>query len=251
METQVAVDMISQLSVASTTVTSVWVNQFDFQLQYVRTVRMNFKGGAPDYDVYRYRARNTVLSHQLYELLSASVEARAAYERTQEELAAVRDQIRSTRDQMEQMPLPSPYATSSSDLLAQLYSDQNKMSELLGAADDFRLALQKQIAATTPLALLVVDRLKPGFDQPAMEQVLAEVLFQLFGQLDDLGVKIDPRINHVDQLAPPLPSGTTITAAAVEGWNCPPGGPEGLRCRGHGRCSSETRVCAAPCHAHA
>ena len=223
METQLALQTITQLSVASDAVSEAWSRDFNFKEKYLRTVHKNFKGESWDYDIYGYRALNVGLSTQLYTYLTQSVEARVKFEQTQQDLALIRDQIQQTRNQMD---MPSPSATSSQDQLAQLYTDQTRLTALEQSADAFRQQLQKQIAATTPLGLLIVDRLKQNFSQETMEQTLADVLFQLFGQLDDLGGKIDPGVNHVNLLVPGLPPNALITMSAIDGWNCPTQGPE-------------------------
>jgi len=103
-----------------------------------------------------------------------------------------------------------------------------KKSELRTATRDWYASMKNIIAINVPLAALVVDSLKPGFQQAELEAALGEAIWGIYARLDGLGVGIDPEVSMVAKQFTGLPpqDGQKIGIGAVQRLNPPAVGLE-------------------------
>ena len=227
-ERRAAVRMVAQTSVAAAKVSTALTKDFGISRELiVPESHATDPGTGPTSLVYSIA--NQPLLRTLAAALEDAVKQRVAFEELLEGIASLKNELRRIDNEIEGSrfrgfpPRPSdveervPYAAA-----------EKQRSDLRDATAGYYDAMKAVIGMNCPLALLVVDRLQPGFAQRELEQVLGEMIWDLAERFDALGRGIDPDTSMVVLgLAGIEPSSSGwISPASVERLAVPAMGPE-------------------------
>jgi hypothetical protein len=227
LERRAATRMIERLSRTAARVATAVRQEFGISLKVTTVVSQDMD--APTQQSVTYTFANQPLMKTITRAVGDAVTQRAEFEKLLEHLANIKDLLRNVNHKIQRNELrrqkPRP-----SDLRdrERLIAAEKKATELRDASAGWFEAMKSIIDMNSPWALLVIDGLKPGFDQEMLEDVLGRSLWQLYENIDDLGTAIDPGKSRIRTLLPGLviTDQGRIDPGAVQRLSIPDSGPE-------------------------
>jgi hypothetical protein len=232
LERRAGVRMIAQTSVAAVKVSSALTKEFGVtQTKVVVTpwpTPLPYDG-APDQEYFIYSIANQPLLTTLAAALEDAVKQRIAFEELLDRIAQVKDLLRRVDNNLAYVQLRGwDPEQSVLEERARLRATEKQQTDLRDATSGYYDAMKEVIGINCPLALLVVDGLKPGFEKNHLEQVLGQVIWQLAERFDALGRGIDPEKSMVGLALAGIEVSSSgwISPESVEKLYVPPLGPE-------------------------
>jgi len=191
-ERKAAIRIISRLSICAAALARAW----RAELQLVRTMKTVSGGRAGAVQVPTYTMSNVGLAEALFKALTEAVHQRARFDQLVQEITNVRERIRLTRPKTKPTlnhPRPRKKYTQQ---LRRLQATEAQLVSVREATKGFYASMAAVIHMSCPLALLIIDGLRPGFAKEEMEQLLGEALWTMYSRLDELGAGIDPQASR-------------------------------------------------------
>lgn len=151
---------------------------------------------------------------ELFESLTEAVKRRAAYEAALQRVAGMRDSIEYLRKAVRRTRSAGRPLSSERQLTRELDLKEAESTLLEDRAQELYVEMQKVINDRSPLGLLALEGLRPGFKRADMEGLLGAVLWETSACLTKLGNRVDPQVSRVLTLLPgrtpidPVPVGT-------------------------------------------
>lgn len=209
-ERAAATQMSIQLSVSSVTVAKTWA--FYDITRKAETRRAVGKGATVVDTPETFVFANEEPTAALFESLTEAVKRRAEYEAALQSVAGMRDSIEYHRRVKRRARAAGRPLSSARQLSSELKVKEAEGALLERRATELYVEMQKVINDRSPLGLLALEGLRPGFDRADMEGLLGAILWQTFATLDELGRRVDPDVNRVITL---MPGSTPIDAVSV------------------------------------
>lgn len=182
-----------------------------------------------------YHFANRPLMDELTRVMNDAAKQRVALEQLIRDIAATERQRRDTQTAMygAQGGSGGPAASDAAAKDKALAKQAQEQQTLRQAVEGMLAQLKAVIAHRAPLALLVVDAMKPGFGREALEMALGRALFGLRDQLATLGQGIDPQRSFTAEVLAGVAVSDTaqVALADVQAVKVPPGGPEAVVAR--------------------
>lgn len=213
-----ATRIVGQISTGAAALARAWQSEFKIS----RNVRYEERSvydkdgievGEPHLiEVSTYAFGDQNLSATLYKALTDAITQRVEYEALLERIEDLRAEIQHTKRHIEHQRQPR-VKQHYREKLTSMASNEKQLSDLEAATREFFNAMRVVIHMNCPLALLVLDGLKPGFKQSEMEQLIGETLWQLYSRIDTLGLGIDPQRSRAAEVLPGIQSEEQVEVA--------------------------------------
>jgi hypothetical protein len=216
LEQRAATRIIGHLSLVAARVSEAWKAKY----RVTRTERIERRAagrGTITEQVVTYSFANKEESKALYTALTQAVEQRVAYEQLLQRNALVRRGVRYIREGA-QRSREQGRSSDRSDrkLSSELDLKEQELQQLEDRSASLYRGMQQLIGLNSPLGLLALEGLTPGFTQARMEDLLGATLWELYASIDVLGAGIDPRRSQA----------AALLANAGKGRAFPADGPE-------------------------
>jgi hypothetical protein len=220
LEQRAATHIIGNLSLVAARVSEAWRAKYRItRAERTVTRGVNNQGRPFAEQVVTYSFGNREESKALFTALTQAVEQRVAYEKLLQDIALARGGVRYIRGAAQRTrELGRPFSGDRA-LSADLDLKEQELHQLDDRSAGFYAGMQQLIGLNSPLGLLVLEGLTPGFTQARMEDLLGASLWELYASIDVLGAGIDPQLSRVASLLAKDPG---------KGRPFPPGGPEAV-----------------------
>lgn len=215
LEQRAAAQVVARLSVCAAEIARSW-RSWGFRREVVHLPATGDSPGLDDSQtIVTYTAADTEALRTLAAAIGPCVQQRADWEALLEEIL----QLRAALARARQLAAARRGRRRTVQLARQ--ADLEKAlaarTAIAAATEGWQQQMRAVIEGTSPLALLVVDTLRPGFRDAELEHALGEALWLLHEQLDDLGHGIDPERSLVAAtLASAEPTMEGIAALEVD-----------------------------------
>ncbi len=227
-ERRAAARIIGPLSVTVTKLATAWKEDFGITRTLVPSSSNVFDVALVDEAVYTFAQKK--LMAKLTKAIGDAVDARVAYEQLLENITHLRDALKTVnrkirRKERHGVKPPAPLVARQERVIATMTQQMNLSSASAGYFSGMRAVIQMNC----PLALLVVDGLKPPVTQEKLEHALGTALWALYEEIDLLGAGIRPEDGRVARMLPELTrpaDGQPIDPQLVQSFVVPKAGPE-------------------------
>jgi hypothetical protein len=208
-ERRVATRVVANLSQSAARLSDAWKAQY--QIVRTETTRplMDPESNRPITDpenpwatqtLVTYRFGNEAEAQALFVALTDAVRQRAAYEDLLQEVARVRDHVRAMRTLAERRRARGTPLPREEQLRSELKLKEEQSAGLVERAEKWLAGMKVLIAQNSPLGLLALEGLRPGFTEEEMQNQLGGALWELYRSIDELGAGINPQVQHAAAL---------------------------------------------------